>query len=140
MLNLLYTPSSSGYVSRIFWTAQARSGTRTCFPNHPLHHLASCLYPMYRMHLKWFLCLKINERFSDIVVTYCRRICFLKWFLFFSYRETKMLYCYISILLNSYNHGRYNMLLLLHLKMSQFNQIVFIKLTSFMLYMFYLVK
>lgn len=61
MLNPWYTPSSAGYVLRIFWTAQAGSGTRTCFPNHPQHHLASCLYPMYRMRLKMFFMFKYSS-------------------------------------------------------------------------------
>lgn len=48
------------------------------------------------LRLKWFLCLKIHERFSDIIVTYCRRICFLKWF-FFSLTEKQICYTVIYV-------------------------------------------
>lgn len=43
----------------------------------------------------FFLCLKIHQCFSDIVVTYCRLFCFLIDFFIFSNWEIKMLYCYI---------------------------------------------
>lgn len=115
MLNPWYTPSSAGYVLRIFWTAQAGSGTRTCFPNHPQHHLASCLYPMYRMRLKMFFMFK----YSSMLFCYHCYLLQTSLFVFFQIifdflllrnKDDILLY----ILMNSYNRGRYNMLLLLH--------------------------
>lgn len=63
---------------------------------HPQHHLASCLYPMYRMRLKMFFMFKYS---SMLFWYHCyllqSSLFFFKWFLIFSYWEIKMKYCYI---------------------------------------------